>query len=129
MRELKGWEEAVRQDAMAHPVSYEGNAENFDQLVLEPRGELVVVDFWGPGCPNCDIYAAAEPALLSELDGARMRVVKVNAYEHEELARRYGLFGIPTFLLFKEGKLIGKMSQYYGKEYWLGVVRDHLPKA
>ncbi|HZI13562.1 MAG TPA: thioredoxin family protein [Myxococcus sp.] len=114
---------------MAHPVSYEGNAENFDQLVLQPKDELVVVDFWGPGCPNCDIYAAAEPALLSELDGARMRVVKVNAYEHEELARRYGLFGIPTFLLFKEGKLLGKMSQYYGKEYWLGVVRDHLPKA
>lgn len=119
----------IRQEAMAHPVSYEGTAETFDQLVLEPKGELVVVDFWGPGCPNCDIYAAAEPALLSELDGARMRVVKVNAYEHEELARRYGLFGIPTFLLFKDGKLIGKMSQYYGKEYWLGVIRDHLPKA
>ncbi len=129
MSGLKGWKEAVRQDAMAHPVSYEGTAENFDQLVLQPKDELVVVDFWGHGCPNCDIYAAAEPALLSELDGARMRVVKVNAYEHEELARRYGLFGIPTFLLFKDGKLIGKMSQYYGKEYWLGVVRDHLPKA
>lgn len=114
---------------MAHPVSYEGTAETFDQLVMEPRGELVVVDFWGPGCPNCDIYAAAEPMLLAELDGALMRVVKVNAYEHEELARRFGLFGIPTFLLFRDGKLIGKMSQYYGKEYWLGVVRDHLPKA
>jgi thiol-disulfide isomerase/thioredoxin len=114
---------------MAHPVSYEATTENFDHLVLEPRGELVVVDFWGDGCPNCDIYAAAEPSLLSELEDARMRVVKVNAYVHEELARRYGLFGIPTFLLFRDGKLIGKMSQYYGKEYWLGVIRDHLPTA
>lgn len=114
---------------MSHPVSYDATAETFEALVLEPRGELVVVDFWGPGCPNCDIYAAAEPALLSELEGARMRVVKVNAYEHEELARRFGLFGIPTFLLFRDGKLLGKMSQYYGREYWLGVIRDHLPSA
>ena len=114
---------------MAHPVSIEATTETFDSLVMELRDELVVVDFWGPGCPNCDIYAAAEPALLSELEGARMRVVKVNAYEHEELARRFGLYGIPTFLLFRDGKLLGKMSQYYGKEYWLGVVRDPLPKA
>lgn len=129
MSRLKAKGQGVRQEAMAHPVSYEGTAENFDQLVMEPKGELVVVDFWGDGCPNCDIYAAAEPMLLSELDGAPMRVVKVNAYKYEDLAKRFGLFGIPTFLLFRDGKLLGKMSQYYGKEYWLGVVRDHLPKA
>ncbi|WP_338863140.1 thioredoxin family protein [Myxococcus stipitatus] len=114
---------------MAHPVSYEGTAENFDQLVLEPQGELVVVDFWGDGCPNCDIYAEAEPQLLAELDGAPMRVVKVNAYQHETLAHRFGLYGIPTFLLFRDGKLLGKMSQYYGKAYFLGVIREHLPAA
>ena len=93
---------------MAHPVSYDATTQTFDSLVLEPRGELVVVDFWGPGCPNCDIYAAAEPSLLSELEGARMRVVKVNAYEHEELARRFGLYGIPTFLLFRDGVRLGR---------------------
>ncbi|MCP3099651.1 thioredoxin family protein [Myxococcus sp. K15C18031901] len=112
---------------MAHPVSYEGTTENFDQLVLEPKDELVVVDFWGDGCPNCEIYAEAEPSLLAELDGARMRVVKVNAYQHEALAHRFGLYGIPTFMLFRDGKLIGKMSQFYGRAYWLGVVREHLP--
>lgn len=112
---------------MAHPQTYEATTETFDALVLEPRGELVVVDFWGEGCPNCDIYAAAEPSLLDELQDAPMRVVKVNAYVHEELARRFGLYGIPTFLLFRDGQRIGKMSQYYGKEYWLGVIRDHLP--
>lgn len=114
---------------MAHPATYEATTENFDALVLQPRGELVVVDFWGEGCPNCDVYAAAEPSLLSELEGAPLRVVKVNAYEQEELARRFGLFGIPTFLLFRDGKLLGKMSQYYGREYWLGVVRENLPSA
>ncbi|MDY7232375.1 thioredoxin family protein [Hyalangium rubrum] len=114
---------------MAHPATYEATAETFEALVLQPKDELVVVDFWGEGCPNCDVYAAAEPSLLSELEGAPMRVVKVNAYKHEELALRFGLFGIPTFLLFRDGKLLGKMSQYYGRDYWLGVVREHLPRA
>jgi thioredoxin 1 len=112
---------------MAHPKSYDATPETFDALVLEPRGELVLVDFWGPDCPNCEVFAAAEPALLAELDGAPMRVVKVNAYAYEELARRFGLFGIPTFFLFRDGKQLGRMAQYYGREYFLGVIRDHLP--
>lgn len=100
---------------------------DFDEHVFAPRGRLVVVDFWGPGCPNCDVFAADAPALVRELPADKVRVVKVNAYEHPDLARRFGLVGIPTFLLVRDGKVIGKMSQYYGREYWLGVIRDHLP--
>lgn len=111
------------------PELHDATPENFDALVFEPRGLLVIVDFWGPGCPNCDVFAADAPGLLETIGDARVRVVKVNAYEHEELARRFGLFGIPTFLIVRDGKLIGKMSQYYGREYWLGVVRDNLPKS
>ena len=112
---------------MAHPQSLTATPETFDALVLQHPDELVVVDFWGPDCPNCEAFAAQEPALLAALDGAPLRVVKVDAYAHEALARRFGLFGIPTFLLFRNGRLLGKMSQYYGRDYFLGVVRDHLP--
>lgn len=106
---------------------YDATAEDFDALVFEVANQLVVVDFWGPGCPNCDVFAADAPSLLQQLPAEKVRVVKVNAYEHPELARRFSLFGIPTFLLVKDGKLIGKMSQYYGREYWLEVINDHLP--
>ena len=108
---------------------FDATQDTFDELVFAPKGELVVVDFWGPGCPNCDVFAADAPSLLEELPADRIRVVKVNAYDHPEVARRFALFGIPTFLLVKDGKLIGRMSQYYGREYWLGVVRDHLPQS
>jgi len=114
---------------MSLPPVFEATPETFDALVLAPHGELVLVNFWGEGCPNCEVYAAAEPALLAALDGTPLRVVKVNAYVHESLAHRFGLYGIPTFLLFRDGRRIGKMSQYYGKEYFLGVVREHLPGA
>ncbi len=105
----------------------EATPETFDALVLGAKGVLVVVEFWGLSCPNCEVFAKAEPGLVAGLGAAPWRFVKVNAYEHDGLARRFGLYGIPTFLLFREGKLLGKMSQFTSREYWLAVVREHLP--
>ncbi|HEU4534366.1 MAG TPA: thioredoxin family protein [Polyangiaceae bacterium] len=104
----------------------EATPETFDELVLGHRGELVVVEFWGPNCPNCEVFARAEPGLVAALAGEAWRFVKVNAYEHDGLARRFGLYGIPAFLLFRDGKLLGRMSQFTSREYWLAVVRERL---
>lgn len=111
------------------PPIIDATSETFDALVFAPRDALIVVDFWGPGCPNCEIFAKDAPALLAQLGDAPVRVVKVDAYTHEDLARRFSLFGIPTFLLVRDGKLLGRMSQYHGRAYWLAVVREHLPVA
>jgi thioredoxin-like negative regulator of GroEL len=53
-----------------------------------------------------------------------VRVVKVDAYQHPELATRFGLFGIPAFVLFKGGRKLGMMRQYHGREYWRRVVAE-----
>lgn len=112
-----------------HPALLDATSESFDALVFAPRGELVVVDFWGAGCPNCEVFARDAPALLAELAGEAVRVVKVDARAHDDVARRFGLYGIPTFLLVRDGRLLGRMSQYHGRAYWLAVVREHLPAA
>ncbi|MDO9022020.1 MAG: thioredoxin family protein [Deltaproteobacteria bacterium] len=112
-----------------HPSVHDATSESFDALVFAPRGELVVVDFWGDGCPNCEVFARDVPALLAELAGEALRVVKVDARAHDDVARRFGLYGIPTFLLVRDGRLLGRMSQYHGRAYWLAVVREHLPAA
>lgn len=97
--------------------------ETFDTLVERP-GSLVVVYFWGPDCPNCEVFAADLPQLLTEIPQAGVRLVKVNAYEHPELARRYGIFGIPSFVLYRDGRKLGMMRQYYGREYWKAVIEE-----
>lgn len=99
-----------------------GTPENLDGLVETGDG-LVVVYFWGPQCPNCEVFARDLPALLEALP-ANVTVVKTNAYEHPELARRFALFGIPGFVLFKGGKKLGMMRQYYGREYWQAVIDE-----
>ena len=108
------------------PDVHDATPDDFDALVFEPRDRLVVVDFWGPRCPNCEVFAADVPRLMEALGDAPVRIVKVDAYAHASLATRFGLKGIPTFLLVRDGKVLGRMSQYHGFEYWLAVVRENL---
>lgn len=105
-----------------------GTPESFDELI-GTGPELVVAYFWGPECPNCEVFARDLPGLLAELPQQGVRVVKVNAYEHPELARRFALFGIPGFVLFKGGKKLGMMRQYHGREYWKAVVTEQAAAA
>jgi thioredoxin 1 len=106
--------------------THDATEATFDELVLSPKDELVVVDFWGEGCPNCAFFESHRPKLLERLDGRPLRVVRVNAYAEEGLARRFGLFGIPAFLLFRNGKLLGRMSEYKGPDFWMAVVTERL---
>jgi len=94
----------------------------FDELIASPA-PLVVVYFWGPQCPNCEVFAKDLPGLLTEVPEG-VRVVKVNAYEYPELARRFALFGVPAFVLFKGGRKLGMMRQYHGREYWGRVISE-----
>jgi thiol-disulfide isomerase/thioredoxin len=106
----------VKLDEVEH-----ASPEGFDALVAGPG--LVVTYFWGPDCPNCELFARDLPGLLAAAP-AGVRVVKVNAYQHPELATRFGLFGIPAFVLFRGGRKLGMMRQYHGREYWRRVVEE-----
>jgi thioredoxin 1 len=98
--------------------------DSFDELIAT-QDVLVVVYFWGPECPNCEVFARDLPELLEVIPQQGVRVVKVNAYEYPELARRFAIFGIPSFVLFKSGKKLGMMRQYHGRDYWKAVVTEH----
>lgn len=94
--------------------------------LIESSGELLVIYMWGPDCPNCVIFKRHLPGMLEQLAGASLRIAKLDVYEYPEVARRYGVFGIPHFLLFKGGKRLGKMSEFRGDSFWLSVIREHL---
>lgn len=104
----------------------EATPQNFDHLVDRDDDCLVVVDFYGPNCPNCELFADELPALLSDLNVA---FIKCNAYAHRELAERFSLLGVPTFVLFRRGKLLGRMSQYRGHSFFTQVIREQCGTA
>ncbi|MEM6559387.1 MAG: thioredoxin family protein [Myxococcota bacterium] len=103
-------------------------SEQVLDLVQDPS-VLTVVEFWGHDCPNCDVFAAAQSDLLKALGDAPVRFLKVNAYDDPTLATEWAIHGIPTFFLYRSGERLGRMTSFKGKEYWLAVIREHLPAS
>ena len=68
----------------------------------------VIVEFWATWCPPCLAMAPMLASLAAE-HAERLRVFKIDADEHPELARRYEVMSVPTFLVFDQGELRRRM--------------------
>ncbi len=109
---------------MQTPRVVRANPDEFEALLAASGDALVVLYMWGPDCPNCDFFASRFPALLDALSGVAVTFAKVDVYQYPELARKYGVYGIPHFLFFKGGRKVGKMSEFRGDAFFLSVVRE-----
>jgi len=79
------------------------NDDSFDTDVL--KSDLpVLVDFWAEWCGPCKIIAPALEELAGEM-GGRVTVAKVNIDENPGVPSKYGVRGIPTLMLFKDGQV------------------------
>ena len=79
------------------------NELNFEDLVLN-SDEKVVVDFYTPTCPPCQLMAPVVDAIAEELSG-KVKVVKVDASENHSLSEKYGVNSVPTFIMIEEGEV------------------------
>lgn len=77
------------------------NKDSFDEDVLK-SDRPVLVDYWAEWCGPCKMIAPILDEIASEY-GDRVKVCKVNVDENQETATRFGIRGIPTLMLFKNG--------------------------
>ncbi len=78
--------------------------DEFDSQVINANTPTMV-DFWADWCAPCKMIAPAVEQLASEYAG-RLRVGKLNVDENPKTATRFGIRGIPTLLIFKEGDVV-----------------------
>jgi thioredoxin 1 len=76
---------------------------SFGQDVLQSQTP-VVVDFWAEWCGPCKMIGPALEEIATEL-GERVTVAKINIDENPSTPTKYGVRGIPTLMLFKDGQV------------------------
>lgn len=75
----------------------------------------VLVDFWGPRCQPC-LAMMPTIAKLEEEAGGAVRVVKVNSTENREICRELRVFGLPTYVLMRDGEELERLSGDVSKD-------------
>jgi thioredoxin len=81
--------------------------EAFEELVLNSPLP-VMVDFWAPWCGPCRMIAPIVEDLAAKYAGQAV-VAKVNTDEHQHMAGHLGIMGIPTLILFQNGKEVDRV--------------------
>lgn len=83
------------------------NDKNFTAEVLSPDLP-VLVDFWATWCGPCRSISPIIEELAKEFSG-RVKVTKLNVDENPATPGQYGVRGIPTLILFKDGKILDQI--------------------
>ena len=79
------------------------NDDNFQEEVLNSEVP-VLVDFWAPWCGPCKILSPTLEEISTE-NREKIKIVKINIYENQLIAGRYGIKSIPTMMIFEKGEL------------------------
>ncbi len=96
--------------------------DNFDESVLQSE-KPVLVDFWAPWCGPCKMMAPILEELSGEID--TVVIAKVNVDENPDLAQKFNILSIPTFLVFKGGQVVDQFSGTMSKEDLKTRVEKH----
>lgn len=79
--------------------------ETFEELVLK-SSVPVLVDYWAEWCGPCKMIAPVLDEIAQDYDG-KLIVAKLNIDENDQTPTKYGVRGIPTLMLFKDGNIEG----------------------
>lgn len=106
---------------------HEVSDSSFEKDVLQSN-QPVLVDFWAAWCAPCRMLAPTVEAVAEKFAG-NASVVKLNVDENPTVSQRYGIKGIPTLILFKDGKEEERVVGATSKEAISRMIEKHVTTA
>jgi thioredoxin 1 len=96
---------------------------NFDTIISDTKP--VIVDFHALWCGPCKAQSPILKEVAAEL-GDRVRVIKIDVDQNQQLAGRYQIQSVPTLIVFKNGKLIWRQSGVVSKSQLISILNQNL---
>lgn len=87
---------------------------DFDKEIVQAKG-VALVDFWAGWCMPCKMIAPTVETLAKDYAG-KVKVAKVEVDAAGEVSSRYNVMNIPTLIIFKDGKEVGRIVGVTSKE-------------
>ncbi len=96
---------------------------DFDKEVIKSQAP-VLVDFWAAWCGPCKALAPKIDELSGSYDG-KVKFVKMDVDQNPETAGRFGVRGIPTLILFKNGQMVDQLVGNQPKDVIENIIKKH----
>jgi thioredoxin len=95
---------------------------NFQETI---KSGVTLVDFWATWCPPCQMQGPIVEKLADAFNGSAT-VGKIDVDENQAAARQFGVANIPTLILFKDGKEVGRMVGLQQEAALTGAINNAL---
>ena len=111
----KQFEDLLQQQNINNAVNeipvIELTSQNFNQEIM--NNDLLLVDFWAEWCGPCKSMHPIFTRMAKKYK--RVRFARVNVDDVQDIARKYGVQSIPTFIMFRNGEVVNKMVGAVGE--------------
>jgi thioredoxin 1 len=108
---------------VSHAITHVSD-DQFDAEVLK-SSEPVLVDFWAEWCGPCKMIAPILDELATTYSG-KLKIAKINIDHNQKTPRNYNVRGIPTLMIFKDGKVQATQIGAVGKKQLAQLIDNAL---